>query len=100
VMTTLWPRKCVTRNNPSNIIPAFTFSLPASFSRQSSSHSLHTNIGINNRVITVVVVVVVVVCRVPTANAPDVQPLVLDVPTCTARDPSSERYNYWARNGR
>ena len=62
------------------------------------------------------VVVIVVVCRVPAANAPTftedcrliVKPLVLDVPTCTARclshhddarDPSSERWNYWARNG-
>ena len=65
----------------------------------------------------VVVVIVVVLCRVPAANAPRytaacrliVKPLVLDVPTCTARclsrhndarDPSSERWNYWVRNGR
>ena len=60
---------------------------------------------------------VVVVCTVPAANAPRytaarrliVRPLVLDVPTCTARclsrhndvrDPNSVRWNYWMRNGR
>jgi hypothetical protein len=56
-------------------------------------------------------------CRVPVANAPGctaacrliVQPEILDVQTCTTRcparhndasDPNSERWNYWARNGR
>ena len=59
----------------------------------------------------------VVVCRVPAANVPGytaacrliLRPLVLRFPTCTARcllrhndarDPSSERWNYWARDGR
>jgi hypothetical protein len=56
-------------------------------------------------------------CWDPVADAPEctaayrliAQPEILDVPTCTTRcparhndasDPSSERWNYWARNGR